>query len=73
MDSPGSAPDTTLLATENAQPARFSVTPAPAMDAQHERRPLVGERLHRRVDAEELLRVADADSCFPAATRTSLD
>jgi hypothetical protein len=34
---------------------------------------LVGERLHRRVDAEELLRVANADTCFPAAPRTSLD
>jgi hypothetical protein len=44
-----------------------------AQDERHERRLLVGERLHRRVDAEELLRVADADTCFPAATRTSLD
>jgi hypothetical protein len=44
-----------------------------ALDEQHERRLLVGERLHRRVDAEEPLRVADADTCFHAATRTSLD
>jgi hypothetical protein len=32
-----------------------------------------GERLHRRMDAEALLRVADADTCSAAATRTSLD
>jgi hypothetical protein len=46
---------------------------APAKDEQHERRLLVGERLHRRADAEQLLRVVDADTCFRAATRTSPD
>jgi hypothetical protein len=45
----------------------------PAPHEQHEPWLLVGERLHRRVDAEALLLVADADTCFPAATRTSLD
>jgi hypothetical protein len=46
---------------------------APAKDEQHERRLLIGERLHRRTDAEQLLRVVDADTCFRAATRTSPD
>src|ERR1035437_5544601 len=40
-------------------------------DERHERRLLVGVRLHRRADAEELLRVVDADTPFRAATRTS--
>jgi hypothetical protein len=34
---------------------------------------LVGERLDRRVDAEELLRIVDVDTSFPAATRTAPD
>ena len=37
---------------------------------QSERRLLVGEYLHSRMDADELLRVVDADTSFPAATRT---
>jgi hypothetical protein len=45
-------------------------------EARHTRRlpdrtALLGERLHRRADAEELLRVVDADTSFRAATRTS--
>jgi hypothetical protein len=42
-----------------------------ATDEQHERWPLVGERLHRRTDPEELLRVLEADTSFLAASRTS--
>jgi len=48
-----------------------SPTLTPAADEQHERRLLVGERLHRRADAEELHRVVDAYTSFGAATRTS--
>jgi hypothetical protein len=52
-------------------PVGVGVSVAP--DEQHDRQLLLGERLHRGVDAEELLRIADADTCFPAATRTLLD
>ncbi len=45
---------------------------AHALDEQHERRLLVGERLHRQADAEEPLRVVNADTSFRAATRTPL-
>jgi hypothetical protein len=41
-----------------------------SLEASGERSLLVGERLHRRVDAEELLRAVDADIRFRAATRT---
>jgi hypothetical protein len=43
------------------------------MDEQHERRLLVGGRLHRRADAEELSWVIDSGTCFRDATRTSPD
>jgi hypothetical protein len=39
------------------------------LDEQHERRRLVDERPDRRADAEELLRVVDADTSFRATTR----
>jgi hypothetical protein len=42
------------------------------LDEQHERRLLVGERLHRQANAEEPLRVVNADTSFRAATRTPL-
>jgi hypothetical protein len=43
------------------------------MEEQQERRRLVGEHLHRRANAEELLRVVDADTSFRATTRTQPD
>lgn len=51
--------------------ARSRLTPAASLDEQEERRPLVGGRLHHRTDAEELLGVVDAETCFRAAPRTS--
>jgi hypothetical protein len=42
-------------------------------DEQEERRALVGERLHRRTDAEELVWFVVADTSFCATTRTSPD
>jgi hypothetical protein len=53
--------------------ARSEPDVAVARGEQHERRLLMGERLHRRVNAEEARRVVDADTSFPAATRTSPD
>jgi hypothetical protein len=44
-----------------------------ASDDQLQLRLLVGKRLHRRTDAEELPRVVGADTSFRAATRTSPD
>jgi hypothetical protein len=56
-------------------PGRVSVRARAALalawDEQHERRLLVGGRLHRRADADELSWVVDAGTCFRDATRTS--
>jgi hypothetical protein len=41
------------------------------LDEQEQRQPLVGGRLHRRTDADELLEVVDAKTWFRAAPRTS--
>ncbi len=48
-----------------------SSPPTASLDDQHERGLLVGERLHRQVDAEDLLRVVDSDTSFRSATRIS--
>ena len=45
----------------------------PASDEQHERRLRVGGCLDARADAEELLRLADAETSFRPATRTRPD
>jgi len=42
-----------------------------APDEQHEQRLLVGGQLHRRVDAEEAVRVAKPGARFRAAAPTS--
>jgi hypothetical protein len=44
-----------------------------ASDEQHELRLLVDEHLHRRADAQHLLRVVDVDTSFRDATRTRPD
>lgn len=46
---------------------------ASGSDKHHERRLLVGGRLHRRADAKELLRVVDGNTSSRAAMQTSPD
>jgi hypothetical protein len=44
-----------------------------ALEEQHERRLLVGDELHRRTDADDLLRVVHADTSFRTPSQTSPD